>query len=87
MSNLYRYTIVYSHGDGASNTMTRDLASDKEAVDFARAFVRDGFRNETEATVALRDGRKYMCVNKHGDSDACYDGQMVGDEAPVPVGA
>lgn len=77
------YTIVYSHGNDSAGTMRRQFANDTAAVDFARAFVRDGYRNETEATVCLTDGRKYQCINRHGDSDACYDDVMAGDEMPV----
>lgn len=77
------YTIVYSHGNDSAGMMRREFATDGVAVDFTRAFVRDGFRDQTEATVCLTDGRKYQCINRHGGSDACYDGVMLGDELPV----
>lgn len=63
-------TIHYGHGNDIPGTLSRD--GDKEAIRTARSLVRDGYRNDTWASVHLSDGRTYQVRNAHGRVVARY---------------
>lgn len=64
-------TIHYGHGNYIPGTLSRD--GDKEAIRTAISLVvRDGYRNDTWASVHLSDGSTYQVRNAHGRVVARY---------------
>jgi len=70
MSN---YLASFAHtDDGPVGHIRLNAASDAQAVEEVREFVRHGYRNGTWASVELSDGRIYGCRNEHGDALGGY---------------
>ena len=64
---MHTYTARYGHEPNATpGDLRLDAKNDDEAIAEVRAFVADGYRNLSWASVPLQDGRQASYRNEHG---------------------
>lgn len=62
------YPMIYGHDDGGTpGRTTLQAINDENAIDQARRFVADGYRNSTWATLELGESA-YTAHNVHGQA-------------------